>query len=183
MDMFRKPRLAWAKGLVRRRLRKTYRNKKFNNLRNAHKIGIVWDGSNLESFRDLTAFFQLMTGKGIQVDILCYYPGTVLPDEYTALRHLSCFKRSDLSFFYLPKSEEISDFISTPYEILIDINFNNRFPLYYITALSKAEFKIGKGGSIKQEALDMSIELDDKNNISFYLEQVQHYLEMINTGV
>lgn len=183
MDILKKPRLAWANSLVRRKLKKTHRNKKFNNLKNAHKIGIVWDGINIEAFSDISSFYQKMTDSSIQVDVLCYYPGNILPNEYTAVRYLSCFKKTDLSFFYLPKSVEINDFISTPYEILIDINFTNRFPLYYITSLSKAEFKIGAGSTIKREALDMTIEFDDKSNVKYYLEQVEHYLEMINTGV
>lgn len=183
MEIFKKSRQLWARHLLRRRLKKSFRNKKFNNLRNAHKIGIVWDGSYISEFKHISPFFQKMLGNGIQVDIVCYYPGKILPDDYTALRYLTCFKRSDLNFFYLPNQEDITEFISTPYEILIDINFRNRFPLYYITAMSKAEFKIGAGETVNHSALDMTIELEDKENIKYYLEQVEHYLNMINTGV
>ena len=183
MEMFKRPRLAWANSILRRRLRKTFRNKKFNNLKNAHKICIVWDGSYVSEFNHINNFYQKMLERGIQVDIVCYYPGKILPDEYTALRYLSCFKRSDLSFFYMPDQADINEFISTPYEILIDINFHNRFPLLYITALSKAEFKIGAGETINHSTLDMTIEIKDKENISYYLDQVEHYLNMINTGV
>ena len=183
MEFLKKPRLAWAHSVIRRRLKKTYRKKKFNNLRNAHKICIVWDGSNLDSFNELTSFYQRMQSNNIQADIICYYPGKVLPDQYTALRYLTCFKRNDLNFFFLPKMDELEDFISTPYEILIDINFNNRFPLYYLTSLSKAEFKIGAGNTINHNTLDMTIELNNDKSIRYYLEQVEHYLEMINTGV
>lgn len=183
MELFKKPRLAWARLKMQRRLKKTYRNKRFNNLRNAHKIGVVWDGSFLISFPELTEFYQKMQKNNIQVDVICYHPDKVLPNEYTALRYLRCFKPNDLNFFFIPKKDELEDFISTPYEILIDINFNNRFPLYYITSLSKAEFKIGAGNTINDNSVDMTIELKDKTNIKYYLEQVEYYLEMINTSV
>ena len=183
MEFLKKPRLVWARAKIRRRLRKTYRNKKFNNLRNSHKIGIIWDGSYQESFGEINSFYQKMKANGIQVDIICYYPGDILPDQYTALRYLKCFKRTDLNFFYIPKLDELEDFIGTPYEVLIDINFKNRFPLYYITALSKAEFKIGASKSIDHEALDMTLELNDNSDIRYYLEQVEHYLNMINTSI
>jgi len=183
MEFFKRSRLALANSFLKRRVKKTFRNKKFNNLRNAHKIGIVWDGSYMSHFKYITALYQKMLEAGIQVDIVCYYPGKILPDQYTALRYLTCFKRSDLNFFYLPKHDDVNEFISTPYEILIDINFRKEFPLLYVTALSKAEFKIGAGDTINHSTLDMTIELKEKDNIEYYLEQVEHYLNMINTGV
>ncbi|MEE4116598.1 MAG: hypothetical protein V2I37_10535 [Marinilabiliaceae bacterium] len=183
MELFRKPRLAWARFKIRKRLKSTYRNKRFNNLKNAHKIGIIWDGSFIESFSVLSDFYKRMQINNIQVDIVCFHPNKILPDEYTALRYLRCFKQSDLNYFFIPKAAEIDDFISTPYEILIDINLNNRFPLFYITSLSKAEFKIGAGNTIDSNSLDMTIELKDKTDIKYYLEQVEYYLKMINTSV
>jgi hypothetical protein len=183
MEIFYRLRLFWAKTLLRTRIKRTFRNKKFNSLRNAHKIGIVWDGDFVSNFQHITDLYQRLQARGIQVDIVCYYPGKILPDEYTALRYLTCIKRSDLNFFYIPDKDDINDFISTPYEILIDINFRNQFPLLYISGLSKAEFKIGAGGTIESNILDMTLEIPDKENIEFYLQQVEHYLNMINTGV
>ena len=122
MEILKNFRLAVGKSYVNRRLKKFYRIKKFNSLRNAHKIGIVWDGSNLDSFNDITKFYREMQEKGIQVDIICYYPGKVLPNEYTALRYLTCFKKNDLNLFFIPHISELDEFMATPYEILIDIN-------------------------------------------------------------
>ena len=183
MELCKNSRLAVGSFIVTRQLNKFYRIKKFNSLRNAHKIGIVWDGSNINDFKAITAFYMEMQGKGIQVDIVCYYPGKILPDEYTALRYMTCYKRGDLNLFFIPHILELDEFIATPYEILIDINFNNYFPLYYVSALSKAEFKIGAGKTINHNTLDMTIEIANKKDISYYIEQVRYYLEMINTGV
>ena len=183
MELFKNFRLAVGKCIINRRLKNNYRIKKFNSLRNAHKIGIVWDGSNIDNFKDITAFHKEMQEKGIQVDIVCYYPGKILPDEYTALRYMTCYKRGDLNLFFIPHIADLDEFIATPYEILIDINFNNHFPLYYVSALSKAEFKIGAGKTINHNTLDMTIEIANKKDISYYIEQVRYYLEMINTGV
>jgi len=183
MEIFYRSRLFWARALLRTRVKRTFRNKKFNNLRNAHKIGIVWDGDLVSDFKHITNLYQRLQSSGVQADIVCYFSGKILPDDYTALRYLSCIKKSDLSFFYIPDRDDINDFISTPYEILIDINFRNKFPLLYITALSRAEFKIGAGGTINNNILDMTLEIADKEDIEFYLQQVEHYLNMINTGV
>ena len=56
MELFKNFRLAVGRQIVNRQLKKNYRIKKFNSLRNAHKIGIVWDGSNIDDFKAITAF-------------------------------------------------------------------------------------------------------------------------------
>ena len=171
-----------GKLIMKRRLKSIRRHKKFNNLHNAHKIGIVWDGSNTDDFEAITTFYQDMQKINIQVDIVCYFPKTVLPDKYTAIRYLSCIKKPDLNFFCIPRSDDINEFINTPYEILIDININNHFPIKFITVLSRAEFKVGSESSDYSDMLDMTINISRKNDLVYYLEQVKYYLEMINTS-
>jgi hypothetical protein len=182
MELFRGTRLFIGNLVLKQRRRKTRRQKKFNNLRNAHKIGIVWDGSRTEDFEALTAFYQEMQERNIQVDIICYYPRKVLPDKYTAIRYLTCIKRTDLNYFFIPQSDDIDEFINTPYEILIDINENNLFPVRFISVLSRAEFKVGIESSSYRNELDMTINIDKQYDASYYLEQVRYYLEMINTS-
>jgi hypothetical protein len=163
-------------------VKRRHRVKKFNNLKNSHKIGILWAGDKPDEFKAISKFHQEMQAIGKQVDILCYFPGKVLPDRYTALRYMNCFKSEELNFLYTPRQKEAIDFMNTPYEILIDINFNKHFPLFYISAMSMAEFKIGAGGRFRDENADMTIELGDNEGIDYFLEQVKYYLEMINAG-
>jgi len=168
--------------MLGQRLKRTRRNKKFNNLHHSHKIGIAWDGSNPDDFEAITAFYQEMQKINIQVDIVCYYPKKVLPDRYTAIRYLTCIKRSDLNFFYIPQSDDVDEFINTPYEILIDINNNNLFPVMFITVLSRAEFKVGAKDLGYTDRIDMTIDISKQNDPAYFLQQVKYYLEMINTG-
>lgn len=182
MELFKGIRLLTGRIILGQRLKRTRRHKKFNNLRHSHKIGISWDGSNPDDFDAITAFYQEMLKRNIQVDIVCYYPRKVLPDQYTAIRYLTCIKRTDLNFFYIPGSDDVNEFINTPYEILIDINTNNLFPVKFITVLSRAEFKVGTENSAYRDRLDMTINISKQNDPAYYLEQVKYYLEMINTG-
>jgi len=175
-------RLLIGRLILKQRLKRVRRQKKFNNLRNAHKIGIVWDGTNTDDFEAVSAFYQDMLKINIQVDIVCYYPKTILPDKYTAIRYLTCIKKTDLNFFCIPGSDDIDEFINTPYEILIDVNNNNHFPLKFISLLSRAEFKVGPGNSDYKDKLDMTININRKNDLVYYLQQVKLYLEMINTS-
>lgn len=182
MDLFKSIRIKIARSITFYRLRNRRRIKKFNNLSGSHKMIILWAGDEPEEFTAISKFQQMMQSLGKQVDILCYFPGKVLPDRLTALRYLNCFKRTDLNLFYFPRQQEVIKFIDTPYDILIDINSCNHFPLYYVSAMSVAEFKIGPGGRFSSEAADMTIELGNNDGIEYFLEQVKYYLEMINSN-
>ncbi len=182
MVLFKGIRFFFGRTILKNRRNKIRRIKKFNNLRNSHKIGIVWDGSKPDDFDSISSFYQDMQNINIQVDIVCYYPDKVLPDKYTAIRYLNCFKQSDLNLFFIPQVYDINEFINTPYEILIDINNNEYFPLEFITTLSRAEFKVGHERLKYKDQLDMTMSTDKANDPAYYLEQVKYYLEMINTG-
>lgn len=181
MELFKGIRQFIGRKVLISRARALRRNKRFNNLHNAHKIALVWSVEKEDDLKIINSFHKEMQKREIQTDIICYYPGYILPDNLTALRHINCFKLSDLNYFYMPVSPGIIEFINTPYEILIDINFENRFPLQWITALSMAELKIGTIDAEISYLLDMTFDLNTKKEIAYYLDQVKCYLEMINT--
>ena len=65
-------------------------------------IGIVWDASKTDEFPVLSRFHQKMHERNIDVKIIGYFPGKKLPDQYTAIRYLTCIKKDELNFFYHP---------------------------------------------------------------------------------
>ena len=87
----------------------------------------------------MSRFYQKMHDRNIDVKIIGYYPGKELPDQYTALRYLSCIRKKEINMFYIPVSTETDVFINTRFDILIDINFEKLFPLRYITSLSSGQ--------------------------------------------
>ncbi len=83
-----------------------------------------------------------------EVKIFGYYPENGFPDQYTAIRFLTCLKKKEVNFFYLPGYIRTSEsFIKTKFDVLIDINFKKHFPLVYITSLSQAGLKVGLADS------------------------------------
>jgi hypothetical protein len=69
------------------------------------------------------------------------------------------------------------------FDILIDVNFEKAFPLYYISSLSKASFKVGLFDTeADSSTFDLMIELKKPVRVEEYLSNVVHYLEMINSG-
>lgn len=183
MELFKNARLKIGRSVLKKRLTRTSRKLSYNGFAAVRKIGIVWDASNTLEFAGLSRFCQKMNERNIEVKILGYYEGKDLPDQYTAIRFLTCIRRHEISFFYLPVSSEATAFISNRFDILIDINFKKVLPLYYISALSVALFKVGLYESDSNEThFDLMMEMKYPVDVDNFLNQSLQYLEMINPG-
>lgn len=183
MELFREFRLKMGNSSLEKKIERARRKVFYTGIDSIRTIGMVWDASKPEEFGILSKFHQLMQEKGINVTLIGYYPGKELPDQYTALRYFTCLRRKELNALYLPVSEEADKFITTKFDILIDINFNRELPLMYISSLSAASFKVGLfDKESDNRVFDMMIELKKPVNVDEYLKNVIHYLEMIRSG-
>jgi hypothetical protein len=181
MEMFKNLRLARGNAILRKKMSKLKRKKFKKNISCAKTMGLVWDAAKPDDFSILSHFHQTMAERNIDLKILGYFPGKDLPDKLTAIRYLTCLKKDDINLTYRPSSREAGDFINTPFDILIDINFKELFPLRYISYLSIAGFKVGIfDGNSLDSPYDLMMEVKKSTDITTYLEQVIHYLEMIN---
>jgi hypothetical protein len=183
MEMFKNIRLNRGKAILARKMAKMKRNRFMGNIINAKTIGLVWDATNPDDLAILSQFYQKMSERNIDVKILGYFPGKYLPDKLTAIRYMTCLKKEDINITYRPLSTEAGTFINTRFDILIDINFKDLFPLRYISYLSIAGFKVGIFGNGREDSpFDLMMEFNNNIDLNIYLTQVIYYLEMINTG-
>jgi hypothetical protein len=182
MELFMRLRLRAGKALMTGKLAKIRRKPYYTDFSSIKSIGIVWDASKPEDFQALTKFCQKMSALRIESEILGYFQGKKLPDQYTAIRFLTCLKRQDLDFLYRPVPSVAGKFISKEFDVLVDLNFGKIFPLEYITSLSCARFKVGVPGPKPESSpYDLMISRVNAAGIEPYLEQVIFYLEMIKS--
>jgi len=181
MELFRNIRLKIARSLLRRRAARSNRKMVYSNFSEVKRIGIVWNASKHNEFLSLARLHQSMSERNIDVKIVGYYDGKNLPDQYTAIRYLTCIRKTELDFLYIPDSNEIKSFTDNKFDILIDINFEKLFPLVYITDLSMASFKSGLFEAEDTPRFDLMMEIKKPVNVDAYLSQVIQYLEMIKS--
>ena len=183
MELFRKIRLKIGYFILHNKVARTKRKKYYSNIDQVKNIGIVWDASKTEDFASLTRFYQKMNENKTDVKVIGYFPGNSLPNQYTAIRYLSVIKSEELNVFYHPVSAESTSFINKRFDVLIDLNFTKLLPLQYITSLSNAGLKVGIfEPGVKYSPYDLMMELKKPVNVDEYLNQVMHYLGMINSG-
>lgn len=183
MEMFKNIRLNRGKSILKNKMARIKRKRFKGNISSAKTMGLLWDTSNPDDLSILSQFHQKMAERKIDVKILGYFPGNNLPNKLTAIRFLTCLKKEDINITYRPVSQEAHEFINTPFDLLIDINFKNIFPLRYISCLSSAGFKVGifDNGN-ENNPYDLMMEFNKTTDINTYLTEVIYYLEMINTG-
>jgi hypothetical protein len=183
MELFGKARIKFGNTILTKKISRSGRKVHYTNISNVKTIGIVWDATRTQDFSSLSRFHQKMHDRNIDVKIIGYYPEKELPDQYMAIRYLSCIRKKEVNFFFLPVSAESDFFITNRFDVLIDINFDNIFPLRYISSLSSASFKVGlSNGHPEASAFELMIELKNPVKVDTYLDEIIHYLEMINSG-
>ncbi len=179
MKLFRKLRLKAGSRSLRKKIEKTTRNVSYSNIDSVQSIGLVWDASDPKAFKSISGFHTKMGQRGINVKVIGFYDQTELPCEFTAIQYFTCLKKGDLNFFFKPSIPESEAFINEKFDVLIDINFSNVFPLRYITSMSRGSLKVGLLSEDSPVPFDLMIDQREPA-IDDYLEQVLRYLEMIN---
>ena len=107
-----------------------------------------------------------------EVNILGYFSGNSLPNQYTAIRYLSIIKKEELNFFYHPVSSETNTFVNKNFDVLIDLNFKKLLPLQYISSLSNARLKVGLfEPETGNTAFDLMMDIKNPVNVEDYLNQ------------
>jgi hypothetical protein len=183
MELFKNIRLKIGDAILRNKIARTKRKIHYSSINEVKNIGIVWDASKIEDFTCLSKFYQKMHENKTDVKIMGYFPGNNLPNQLTAVRFLSIIKKEELNVFYHPVSSDSNSFVGRRFDVLIDLNFKKLLPLQYISSLSNAGFKVGLFDSDNRNTpFDLMMDLKSPVNVEDYLNQVIHYLEMINSG-
>ena len=169
-----------ASFVLNKKIKKIARTKQVINLNSAKTIGIVFNNKNQKSNDIIKEFVNFLSQKNIQVYIVEFINKKIKTDNYVK-KGFNYFSLNDLNWYYKPKSIIVDEFINKELDILIDLSLDSScYPIQYIDALSKAKFKVGKFYET-QNYFDFMINIDKNNDLSFFIEQIKHYLTMINS--
>lgn len=184
MELFENIRLKVGYKILSGKISRIKRKVFYSNISQIKSIGIVWDSSNTDQFPFISKFFQKMHENKIDLKVIGYFPGKILPDQFTAVRYMTCFRKDDINLFYIPVTAEAINFINYKFDVLIDINFRKVFPLHYISSLSMAGFKVGLYDPEDENSpFELMMDIKGPVDIDNYLNNIMNYLEMINSEV
>ena len=90
-----------------------------------------------------------------------------------------CLK--DLNWYRIPQGNTVQNFMAEEYEIIIDLSLEDRLPIQYIVAKSRARFKVGRFSESNKRILDMMIDMAGSQSLPQLIQQTHHYLLMVNS--
>jgi len=180
MKLFSNLRSGITNLVIKRLLRTRKRHKKVYNLSTARSIGIVFDGTNPKNFDGVFDFYKkLKIQTGIRLSVLGYINPDSVPNKFLIRNDVSFFSTNDVNWYYKPGGQDVVKFCNDKLDILINLDLNRQKPINFISSVSIARFKVGRYHS-ESKFNDFSIRIDSEPTLEFFIQQVEHYLELIN---
>ena len=157
----------------------TSRNKQFVKLCDAKTIGIIFEATNSDTFEVVKKFILQLKEYTKNVHAIGYIDEKLTPNYSYIKTDIDLFNKKELQQFYKPQSPYIKTFMDDEKDLLIDINFNQKIPLQFIAAGSKAKCKVGLHVLENEKIHDVLIATTMQQGLDFYLQQVIKYLGIV----
>ena len=160
--------------------KKVNRNREVISFQDATRIGILYDATDEQDSEAVKNYVK--NARSIfKKDMLAmgFVDKKVLHKSQYAQVGLDFFTRKDLNFQLIPSNAVINNFINEEFDILINLNSGKCFPLRYISAMSKARFRVGRFSKSNSVYFDMMVKLAGEPPIRTVIEEIEHFLRLI----
>ncbi len=182
MSLFQKIKQILLNGYLKLELKDHLRERKPNrfDFSQIKTVGILFDSTKTEDFELVKRYILYLREHHKRVKAIGFFTSKQIPEMAYSKLEYDFFSGKELNWFGKPSSISIQNFIDEEYDLLIDLNVHNLFPLKYISALSKASFKVGKLFKNDVEIFDLMIDSEDSKSLKYFLRQVDTYVTMLN---
>ncbi|MBN2347191.1 MAG: hypothetical protein JXJ22_00035 [Bacteroidales bacterium] len=151
------------------------RKRKICNIYDAKSIGILYNATHPVSFELVKDMAKKFAEKKIKIAALGYVDSKEVIDHYLYRPGFTFVSKKDLNWYFLPVSDNVDEFINTPFDILINLSLDYSYPLQYINATSVASYKVGRYNT-NDEYLDLMIDIE-KERVKIKKDQEQKLKE------
>lgn len=149
------------------------------NFSEVKSICILADFTKDNDFKTAKDFISEMEKAGKKVSGIGYVPSRELStytNRYTGFHFIS---EKDINWVSRPTASFIDDSLNREYDLLIDMCIETPVPLQYVLAFSKARCKAGRLTQL-HDFYDVMIDTTSNRDDDYFLQQLQHYLSVIN---
>jgi len=162
----------------------TSRKVKTSNLNEAENVGLTYYVKNQDDYNKINKLLNYLKGEfGIRkIKALVYFPSKEDPDFLQSKVALDYFTKNEVSFTLQPISNDVTNFINEPFDILIDLTANEFHPLKYITLQSNAHLKIGRHKPENEPFYDLMIAEEKDDDFESYVNHIVKYLSLLKNA-
>lgn len=150
------------------------------NFNAVRKVGMLFDASNPEDYELVKRYVVYLREHSKKVKVLGFFSEKKIPDYTYSKLEYDFFSVKETNWFGKPLTHIIDNFIEEEFDLLIDLNIRDHFSLKYVSALSKARFKVGKYKEADEKIYDMMIDADNTQTLKYFLRQIDTYITMMN---
>jgi len=135
------------------------------------KVGVLWEPTEKKAFQFLHDHFSHAQ---VIFRNFCICQENAITETSTNI-----LTPKDLNWYGLPKPGPVDDFINTEFDLLLNIALDQTLLFDYVTALSKARFKIGWSPK-ESNFFDLNINIKGKPDAFYLARQQIFYLGQLN---
>ena len=146
------------------------------NLGDARTIGIIYDSTNPDHDITITKFAEMLRNKGKTVEIMAYVNDKKIDHK----GDIALFNPKAVNWYGVPLDPRVNTFANKPFDLLICALLEESKPLEYIAYLSKAKYRVGPFDENKTDCYDLMIEMGNRKELTYLLQQMIHFLEKIH---
>lgn len=161
-------------------LKKVVRKKKVIGFDAAKKIGILYDCSQEDHYREVVNLVKRLEQQGKTVHALGFVRHKEMPQYTMAQLNFSYCHRSDFSLTFKLKSPQLQNFSRAGFDLIMDLSPNDLFFMKFLAGLCNATFKAGTYTEEYVDLYDLMIREKDDTGIHELIEHMLHYLKIIN---
>jgi hypothetical protein len=170
-----------GKKVLKRKLKDFSRQVHVHNFDTAKSVVILFDAGEPDCFSVIKEFRKFVEYKGIKCAVFGYVQQKEIPQEMLFWKNYSFITKKDVNWYHKPFGEAVELFYAQDPDILLDFTRETPLELQFLVKLSKAQFKISSFTELEND-YDLMINLTEKNDIGYLVEQVKHYVSILNSS-
>lgn len=167
---------------LRKDLTRITRNRKLSNLADAKRIGIVYQLNEVQDYDIVAELVAKLQQDHKEIKALGFVASKNLVSRFLPKLSFDFFSASGVNWFYKPVDTRVKDFINNEYDLLIDLSLSDSLPLKFIAGLSAAHCRVGRFDEKNKDCFDLMITMGERKDLKDYIEQIMHYLTIINSN-
>jgi hypothetical protein len=140
-------------------------------LKKHSKVGVIWQPSEKPAVQYLRDYFNQ---QGAIFRDYCVFDADSNPSS-----EANALTTNDLNWWGIPKPEKVSEFLEIQFDLLLCIAFDTNYAVNYLSALSKASFKIGSSDN-DENHFDLNIKVGENKEPMYLAKQQIFYLSQLN---
>lgn len=142
---------------------------------NISSVGILFDAILEKDQKSVLRFQEKLKKSGKDVHVLGYFDQKEEPGPQS----FSYFNAEAVGFAMTPSSDVAKQFTENPFDVFINLDFQLHAPTNYISAASRALFKIGPACG-NSNHYDLMIDLGEDYKVNEFISEMQRVFNLIN---